>query len=188
MLVMRTHTLTLPKSLIPSSVSTTVSQLTLSTPLTWTAPRLLETSSLRFQFTLSGKAFERIHFSGEIQWPFNRIRVGRSIQGFGLSPGITKDQRIEVEKLMASAFKNFSGILLMNFDSHLTCVWNLNLILFRWSCWLLLSTYWHGWESPPTGLAKIFLSSLKFQSHQDIVQYSWSMTISSSCPVTQILR
>merc|ERR1711971_783269 len=29
-----------------------------------------------------------------------RIRVGRSIDGFGLSPGITKDQRVGVEKLM----------------------------------------------------------------------------------------
>merc|ERR1712079_904665 len=28
-----------------------------------------------------------------------RIRVGRSIQGFGLSPGITKEQRVGVEKL-----------------------------------------------------------------------------------------
>merc|ERR1712133_229532 len=28
-----------------------------------------------------------------------RIRVGRSIDGFGLSPGITKEQRIGVEKL-----------------------------------------------------------------------------------------
>merc|ERR1711953_1020993 len=32
-----------------------------------------------------------------------RIRVGRSIQGFGLSPGITKQQRIDVEALMSSA-------------------------------------------------------------------------------------
>merc|ERR1711955_174084 len=32
-----------------------------------------------------------------------RIRVGRNIDGFGLSPGITKQQRIDVEKLMSSA-------------------------------------------------------------------------------------
>merc|ERR1719317_647558 len=32
-----------------------------------------------------------------------RIRVDRSIDGFGLSPGITKQQRIDVEKLMSSA-------------------------------------------------------------------------------------
>jgi len=40
-----------------------------------------------------------------------RIRVGRSIQGFGLSPGITKDQRVGVEKLMAGAFGKFTGDL-----------------------------------------------------------------------------
>merc|ERR1712082_391596 len=40
-----------------------------------------------------------------------RIRVGRSIQGFGLSPGITKDQRVGVEKLMAGAFAKFGGDL-----------------------------------------------------------------------------
>merc|ERR1719268_363201 len=40
-----------------------------------------------------------------------RIRVGRSIDGFGLSPGITKEQRIGVEKLMATAVNNFSGEL-----------------------------------------------------------------------------
>merc|ERR1719369_305705 len=37
-----------------------------------------------------------------------RIRVGRSIDGFGLSPGITKEQRVGVEKLMVTAVKNFS--------------------------------------------------------------------------------
>jgi hypothetical protein len=37
---------------------------------------------------------------------FTRIRVGRSIDGFGLSPGITKEQRIEVENLMKKAFAN----------------------------------------------------------------------------------
>merc|ERR1711921_13251 len=40
-----------------------------------------------------------------------RIRVGRSIDGFGLSPGITKEQRIGVEKLMAKAFANLTGDL-----------------------------------------------------------------------------
>merc|ERR1719341_1105517 len=35
-----------------------------------------------------------------------RIRVGRSISGFGLSPGITKQQRLEVESLMKTAFGN----------------------------------------------------------------------------------
>jgi creatine kinase len=40
-----------------------------------------------------------------------RIRVGRSIDGFGLSPGITKEQRIGVEKLMSSAVQQFQGEL-----------------------------------------------------------------------------
>merc|ERR1711936_1360651 len=40
-----------------------------------------------------------------------RIRVGRSIQGFGLSPGITKEQRVGVEKLMKSATATFTGDL-----------------------------------------------------------------------------
>ena len=39
------------------------------------------------------------------------IRVGRSIQGFGLSPGITKEQRIGVEKLMKSALSKLTGDL-----------------------------------------------------------------------------
>jgi len=40
-----------------------------------------------------------------------RIRVGRSIDGFGLSPGITKEQRLGVESLMRKAFANLSGDL-----------------------------------------------------------------------------
>merc|ERR1712183_552774 len=40
-----------------------------------------------------------------------RIRVGRSIDGFGLSPGITKDQRVGVEKLMINAVKSFPADL-----------------------------------------------------------------------------
>jgi len=40
-----------------------------------------------------------------------RIRVGRSIDGFGLSPGITKEQRLGVEALMKNAIKNFPGDL-----------------------------------------------------------------------------
>ena len=37
------------------------------------------------------------------------IRVGRSIQGFGLSPGITKEQRVGVENLFKGACQKFSG-------------------------------------------------------------------------------
>merc|ERR1712173_73633 len=44
-----------------------------------------------------------------------RIRVGRSIQGFGLSPGITKQQRIDVEALMKNAFAKLEGDLAGNY-------------------------------------------------------------------------
>ena len=37
--------------------------------------------------------------------------MGRSIQGFGLSPGITKQQRIDVEALMSSALGKLTGDL-----------------------------------------------------------------------------
>merc|ERR1712113_622431 len=40
-----------------------------------------------------------------------RIRVGRSIDGFGLSPGITKEQRLGGETLMKSAFGKLEGEL-----------------------------------------------------------------------------
>jgi creatine kinase len=40
-----------------------------------------------------------------------RIRVGRSIEGFGLSPGITKEQRLEMETLMKSAFTKLTDDL-----------------------------------------------------------------------------
>merc|ERR1739847_22040 len=40
-----------------------------------------------------------------------RIRVGRSIDGFGLSPGIIKERRVGVEKLMSKAFANLTGDL-----------------------------------------------------------------------------
>ena len=40
-----------------------------------------------------------------------RIRVGRNIDSFGLSPGITKQQRIDVEKLMKSALGKLTGDL-----------------------------------------------------------------------------
>jgi len=40
-----------------------------------------------------------------------RIRVGRSIKGFGLSPGITRQQRLDIEKLMISAFGKLEGEL-----------------------------------------------------------------------------
>merc|ERR1712072_141101 len=44
-----------------------------------------------------------------------RIRVGRSIDGFGLSPGITKEQRVGVEKLMSSALGKLTDDLAGNY-------------------------------------------------------------------------
>ena len=44
-----------------------------------------------------------------------RIRVGRSIEGFGLSPGITKKQRLDMEALMKSAFGKLAGDLKGNY-------------------------------------------------------------------------
>merc|ERR1711982_253971 len=44
-----------------------------------------------------------------------RIRVGRSIEGFGLSPGILKEHRIEFESLMKNAFAKLSGDLAGNY-------------------------------------------------------------------------
>merc|ERR1712042_64588 len=44
-----------------------------------------------------------------------RIRVGRSIDGFGLSPGITREQRVGVENLMKTAFKKMPGDLSGNY-------------------------------------------------------------------------
>merc|ERR1711963_726100 len=45
-----------------------------------------------------------------------RIRVGRSIEGFGLSPGITKEQRLEQEKLMINAFAKLEADLSGTYD------------------------------------------------------------------------
>jgi len=40
-----------------------------------------------------------------------RIRVGRNLDGFGLSPGILKEHRTEFEALMKEAFKTLTGDL-----------------------------------------------------------------------------
>jgi len=47
--------------------------------------------------------------SADAQIHSTRIRVGRNIEGFGLSPGITKEQRQEMEKLMIKAFESLEG-------------------------------------------------------------------------------
>merc|ERR1712106_1241221 len=49
--------------------------------------------------------------AGEVPVHSVRIRVGRSIDGFGLSPGITKEQRLGVENLMKTAFTKLTGDL-----------------------------------------------------------------------------
>lgn len=49
--------------------------------------------------------------SSEVPVHSCRIRVGRSIQGFGLSPGITKQQRVDVEALMKNSFTKLTGDL-----------------------------------------------------------------------------
>jgi len=40
-----------------------------------------------------------------------RIRVGRNLEGFGLSPGITKEHRLQVEEMMKEAFASLEGDL-----------------------------------------------------------------------------
>merc|ERR1712013_711967 len=40
-----------------------------------------------------------------------RIRVGRNLEGFGLSPGITKANRLEFENMMKTAFASLTGDL-----------------------------------------------------------------------------
>merc|ERR1712033_160916 len=44
-----------------------------------------------------------------------RIRVGRSIDGFGLSPGITRERRLGVENLMKNAFTKLTDDLAGNY-------------------------------------------------------------------------
>jgi creatine kinase len=40
-----------------------------------------------------------------------RIRVGRNLDGYPLGPGLTKEQRKEVEKKVSEALSTFSGEL-----------------------------------------------------------------------------
>jgi protein-arginine kinase len=40
-----------------------------------------------------------------------RIRVGRNLAAFPLGPGLTREQRNEIEKLVTSALSTFSGDL-----------------------------------------------------------------------------
>merc|ERR1712158_346996 len=49
--------------------------------------------------------------NAEVPVHSTRVRVGRSIDGFGLSPGITKDQRLGVEALLKNALSKLTGDL-----------------------------------------------------------------------------
>lgn len=40
-----------------------------------------------------------------------RIRVGRNLADYPLGPGLTKEQRLEVEEKVAHALKSFEGDL-----------------------------------------------------------------------------
>ena len=40
-----------------------------------------------------------------------RIRVGRNLEDYPLGPGLTKDQRNEIEEKVADALKSFEGDL-----------------------------------------------------------------------------
>merc|ERR1712062_965856 len=49
--------------------------------------------------------------NAEVPVHSTRVRVGRSIDGFGLSPGVTKEQRLGVESLLKSALSKLTGDL-----------------------------------------------------------------------------
>merc|ERR1712126_692435 len=49
--------------------------------------------------------------NAEVPVHSTRVRVGRSIDGFGLSPGITKEQRLGVESLLKNALSKPTGDL-----------------------------------------------------------------------------
>jgi protein-arginine kinase len=40
-----------------------------------------------------------------------RIRVGRNLEGYPLGPGLTKEQRTEIEEKVAEALQSFEGDL-----------------------------------------------------------------------------
>jgi protein-arginine kinase len=46
-----------------------------------------------------------------------RIRVGRNMDGFPLGPGVSKDQRAEIEKNATTALSTFEGELKGNYYS-----------------------------------------------------------------------
>ena len=46
-----------------------------------------------------------------------RVRIGRNIDGYGLSPGITKEQRIEVEDILKRSVVNLEDDLIGDYYS-----------------------------------------------------------------------
>ena len=75
-------------------------------------PLILEYHGLNEDFShTSDMDFEKIkgNINADAPVKSTRIRVGRSVDGFGLSPGITKEQRLEMETLMKSAFGELEG-------------------------------------------------------------------------------
>ena len=46
-----------------------------------------------------------------------RIRVGRNMEGFPLGPGVTKEQRAEIESKACTALETFDGELKGNYYS-----------------------------------------------------------------------
>ena len=75
-----------------------------------------------------------------------KTRVGRSISGFGLSPGITKEQRLEVESLMKTAFGNLEVNTRISSCSKNCC----NNPMTGRPCRHLLPSHWDGRESEAT--------------------------------------
>merc|ERR1712147_456536 len=47
--------------------------------------------------------------NAEVPVHSTRVRVGRSVAGFGLTPGITKEQRLGVESLLKNALSKPTG-------------------------------------------------------------------------------
>jgi len=81
-------------------------------------PIILEYHGLKADFThASDMDADKIVGNIDSRAPVKsvRIRVGRSIEGFGLSPGITKKQRLDMETLMKSAFGKLAGDLKGNY-------------------------------------------------------------------------
>lgn len=81
-------------------------------------PIILEYHGLAKDFKhTSDMDFTKLKGNIDPKAPVNstRIRVGRSIEGFGLSPGITRDQRTQLEAMLKNAFTKMPGDLSGNY-------------------------------------------------------------------------